>query len=156
VQRGAVQTLLIKGSVMKAAISLLFLSVGMCAYADQAQFDPAYLNDGVYKQETDEFAFSESIYNGEIDDPAIIQVGGGEPCTYNTPVGGSCVCNGFVTSRHPLPYYVPVHKFLFIKANWHLTNIKGMHAGGNICTKDREATPEERPSFVRNFRARQH
>ena len=136
---------------MKAAVSLLFLFVGTCAYADQAQFDPAYLNDGVYNQETDDFAFSESIYNGGIDDPVIVQVmvGGGEPCSRNTPVGIACICVRGVTSRHPYPGWVQVHKFLYIRPNWHLTNIKGMHMGGNICYKDREATPEEREEFRR-------
>lgn len=136
---------------MKAAISLLFLFVGLCSFAAQAQIDPAHLDDGVYKQEADEFAFSESIYNGEIDDPAIIQVmlGGGEPCTRNTPVGIACICKGGVISRHPYPGWVQVHPFLYIRANWHLTNLKGQHAGGNICYRDRDATPAEREQFHR-------
>jgi hypothetical protein len=127
---------------MKTTLSLLLLFVGSSSFADQVRIDPAYLNDGVYSQETDE--------------NAIIQVftSGGEPCTSRTPVGGACLCNGFVLSRTERPYHVRVHPFLFIKANWHLTNLKGRHAGGNICTKDREATPEERASFVADFHHR--
>ena len=116
-------------------LSLLLLFIGLSSFADQVRIDPAYLNDGVYSQETDENAPSEGVYNRELDDYAIIQVfaSGGEPCTSRTPVGGACLCNGFVLSRTERPYHVRVHPFLFIKANWHLTNLKGRHAGGRLC-----------------------
>jgi hypothetical protein len=138
---------------MKAAISLLFLSVGMCAYADQMQFDPAYLNDGIYNEEAVvASAISDGIYEGQIDDPAVMLVGapaGMGSCTRHTEVGVPCYCNGRILSRKNPPGWTYVRHLTWIRPGWHVTNSKGEHAGGDTCYKDRDATPEERERFRR-------
>jgi hypothetical protein len=138
---------------MKAAISLLFLFVGLCSFAAQAQIDPAYLNNGVYnEEEVTASVISEGIYEGQIDDPAVIQVGyggGKEACTRHTPIGVGCFCNQGILSKKNPPGWTYVRHLTWIRPGWHVTNSKGEHAGGDTCYKDRDATPEERERFRR-------
>jgi hypothetical protein len=131
--------------------SLLFLFVGVGSSAHEVRIDPAYLNDGVYDAEIDAGAARGALYNENIDDPAAIQVldFGSVPCTRNLPIGVPCMCNSRIINRVPHPGWTMFRSFIYVRPGWHLTNLKGMHAGGNICYRDRDATPAEREQFHR-------
>jgi hypothetical protein len=137
---------------MKAAVSLLFLFlfVGLCSFAAQAQIDPVYFNDRVYSDEVTAVV-SDGFYQEQMDDAAIIQAaspGGVELCTRNTLIGVPCTC-GHVMARQGYPGWTYVRSLTWIRPGWHVTNYKGEHGGGDICYKDRLATPEERERFRR-------
>jgi hypothetical protein len=137
---------------MKAIVTLLFLLVGSITFADEVRIDPAYVDDGVYLETSDEASYIDGIYNGEIDDPAIIQVlepAGTASCTRNTPVGIYCYCNQGIRVGHPIPGWQEedMNRGHYVRPGWHVRNIKGMHGGGKLCIRDREPTPEERARF---------
>jgi len=135
---------LIKGRVMKTAFSLLFLFVGLSAFAGQVQIDPTYLNDGVYSDEVGDAA-REGVYEGLIDDPALIQVaspGGMVGCSRYTPIGIPCYCTHGILRRDNPPGWTYVRSLTWIRPGWHVTNYKGEHGGGDVCYKDRQAPLE--------------
>jgi hypothetical protein len=139
---------------MKAALPLLLLFGSWSSFADDVRIDPAYIDNGVYTQEVDEYALSEAIYNGAMDDPIVIPVlegAGTAPCTRNTPVGVACYCNHGVRAGRPFPGWQvdpnsPLH---YVRPGWRVSVVKGMHAAGRLCYRDRMPTPEERAQFRR-------
>jgi hypothetical protein len=128
---------------MKAILTLLFLFVSWSSFADDVRIDPAYLDDG--------------LYNVQTDDSVIVPVqaaGAAEmgPCTRYTPIGVACFCNRGILGAHEFPGWVPAggaFRLMWTRPGWHVTNTRGMHSSGNVCYKDREATPEERAQFHR-------
>jgi hypothetical protein len=78
---------------------------------------------------------------------------GMEACTRNTPIGIGCHCNSRIVSTRQFPGWQPAggnyHSGFFVRPGWHVTNFKGTHDGGNVCYRDRAATPEERAIFLR-------
>ena len=81
---------------------------------------------------------------------------GMEACTRHTAVGIGCYCNRAIVSTHQFPGWIhasgPFYKPMYVRPGWHVTNTKGMHSSGNVCYKDRMATPEERAEFLRERR----
>jgi hypothetical protein len=76
-------------------------------------------------------------------------VGFNEQCTRNTPVGIGCKCNRNIVSYTQWEGWVRIPGYpsaMYIRPNWHLTNLKGQHGGGNVCFKDRQPTERERTS----------
>jgi hypothetical protein len=124
---------------MKMTFTPLLLFVGWSSFADAARVDPAYLNNGVYTQEADEDLTSEGVYNGEIDEPSIIQtqavMSNAALCTRNTGVGVGCVCNHGVfrgrDNERPGWHFDGRHS---IRDGWYATYLKGTHTA--ICYRD--------------------
>jgi hypothetical protein len=136
---------------MRAILTLLFLFVSWSSFADDVRIDPAYFNDGVYDAEIDAAAANGAFYDESVDGPAVIQVMevGRVACTRYTKIGMPCLCNSGILNRNAYPGWTMFAPFLYVRPGWHLTKNRGMHAGGNVCYKDREATPEERAQFHR-------
>jgi hypothetical protein len=136
---------------MKTTLFLMLLFVGLGSSAAEVRIDTPYLNDGAYDVGIDATGASNALYNENVDDPAVIQVLdlGQVPCTRNVPIGVPCLCNARIISSHPHTGWTMFRSFQYVRPGWHLTNLKGMHAAGNICYRDRDATPAEREQFHR-------
>jgi hypothetical protein len=111
--------------------------------------DTVYLGRGISS-----VILSQNVYRGQIDNTSVIQVGGMGgmgPCTRITPVGVGCFCNGGVILRKELApkTWILARGSLYIRPNWHLTDHKGMHGGGMVCTKDFDANPEQKRQWMR-------
>jgi hypothetical protein len=118
---------------MKATLSLMFLFVGLSSsFAQQTQIDPVYFANGVYSDEVDELAIIQ-----------VVSPGGLTRCGHLTPIGVPCACVQGIIGHHDHPRWQLSRPLTWIRPGWHITNYKGEHAGGNVCYKDRNATPEE-------------
>jgi hypothetical protein len=137
---------------MKTIFSLMFVLTSGLAFADDVRLDPAYLDNGVYTQQPDDFDYSDALYYEGFDGPGFIQVfepAGTAPCTHNTPVGVYCYCNNGIRIGHPKPGWEleDLNRSHYVRPGWHVRNIKGMHGGGKLCIRDRAPTPEERAEY---------
>ena len=113
---------------------------------DNVRIERTLINDGVYTQEAGD-AVSDALYFGEMAVVDRVATGEMAPCTRMTPVGVACYCNHGIISGHPIPGWGRAWALHYIRPGWHVTNPKGRHAGGNVCYRDREPTPEERARY---------
>ena len=116
---------------MKPVPSLLFSFVGWSSFSDEVRIDPAYLDHGVYHEQTDHA------------DVIQIEGAGTAPCSRYTPIGVPCYCNHGVRRGHPVPGWTLSGGDLtndsrghYMRPGWHVSAVKGMHGSMKFCFRD--------------------
>jgi hypothetical protein len=109
------------------------------SFADEVRIDPSLIDNNVYVQQTEQSAIADAIYNGEIDEPAVIQVqamaAGMGTCTRKTPRGVQCFCNIMVfRSRDHVAEGWHFDGRHSVRNGWNATYYKNTHQA--YCQRD--------------------